>query len=440
MTRFFIALPASLLLAAACFGAEISKPGSDPPGEPVFTPARTRVWAGSVLRLHVRGSGKHLGPLSARVGDLPAALAQLDDTSYTLLVPQASTGPQAVTILAGGEEFAAGTIDVAGAAGWSTYPVNIQAYAIEWWPDPGRAVVIGTGPTGFHVVDLDRRTYRTMPEYRQFSFEGPGLSYRPGIVLLQSATGEVDALEYDGATASFTRLGAAGAPGGARILTELGPFVFLRLGTHVGDVVRYPGAAPTDAPVEQFRVESPYRVVVSPARNRATIESSTMADGLSVFTAPAGELAFTLPDVVWLSRAAFHPDGSRLALVQRPSQFGGDHTLRVYDALGGQLLAQSVLEGIGRVHGLMYDRVRPLIYLATHRATDAIVLEVRRSTDLTLVGRMEAAPPAPNCGGNLSFCDSATLAQGPGWSVHFAFEDHLAREKLTVLKFDLLDE
>lgn len=429
-------LSALLLVGTACSGpADVSRSPDSPPADPVFEVATETAWAGSTIRVGARGVNGELQTLSASIGDLATNLVRADDTTFMLGVPAGSAGQQSVSVQVAGREFPAGTITVAGFKGWTTLPVNITSYSTQHWADPTDALVIGTGPDGFELVNLTNGTHTTYPPYFQLGqMVAPGPSYRPGVVLVGDQYQVVHALQY-AAGEGFSSLGPMESPGDTYQVAELGPHIFLRLGHHRGNVIRYPGAAPVDQPVAQFNAEDTDEVVMSPAKNRASIRSGAVFDGLPVFTVPGGELAYRLPDVIYVDRIAFSPDGSRLAVIYKPNQGVGGRALRIYDAIGGGLISQEPLEGVDLVAGLLYDPSRALLYIATENyLSGQVSLEVRRADDLSIVGRLEAPQDVPCiCGSRFS----ATLAKGADPIVYFTDP---SVSGLLVVEFNVLEE
>jgi len=426
---------ATAIFVAACVGpADVSKGPGEPGADPTFTLREERAWAGGTIRIHATGVAKTHGTLEARVGTLPAGMTRMDDSTFVLDVPKESSGSQPVTIAGGGESFEAGTVQVAGFDSWTMIDLSAVSYSMLPLEDPTDAVVALTSVAGLELINLSAGTRVSYPAYRPDCMVAPNPSYRPGVVTIDDDQGVVHALQYDHASKGLVSLGPTEAGCGRHVM-EIGPQVFMKLFNHTGQIVRLPGAAPVDQPAEDFQVEDADAVVMSPARNRATMQPSSALQGLPVFSSPEGELAYRIPDVVYLDRVTFSPDGDQLALVYKPDQGVGSRVLRIYDALTGSPIHERALEGTDLVFGLTYDPVRPLLYLVSADSeTGRISLEVRRTGDLGAVGRMDAPDNAPPCG--YSYCYSATLVRGAGPVIYFV----LAHGDVKILRFNLLDE
>ena len=429
------------LSITACSGpADISKLPDEPAADPTYTLREQQAWAGGTIQIEAMGVTKAHGTLEARVGNLPASIARMTGSTYVLEVPRQSSGSQPVTIVAGPESFDAGILSIAGFDSWGSIPIAITSYSMVPLDDPTDAVVVAASSSGLELINLSKGTNTTFPAYQPARMVAPGQSYRPGIVLAEDDQQIVHALEHDPVADGFVALGPIERGGGVRHLMEIGPHVFMWLGNHQGEIQRLPGAAAVDDPMPPFQVEDADAVVMSPARNRATIQPSAINEGLPVFTAPEGELAYRIADVIFLDRVAFSPDGSRLAVVYKPNQGIGGRELRVYDALTGTPIGQRPLDDTDLVFGLLFDPHRPLLYIASSDwETGRVTVQVRHATDLGLAGRLEAPEGTPGCG--FSTCYSAALAASSEPAVYFAYNGITdAGTQLAVLRFTVSPE
>ena len=200
---------ATAIFVAACKGP--GEPGSDP----TFTLREERAWAGGTIRIHATGVAKTHGTLEARVGTLPAGITRMDDSTFVLDVPGASSGSRPVTITGGGESFEAGTVHVAGFDSWTMIDLFAVSYSMLPLEDPTDAVVALSSVAGLELINLSAGTRVSYPAYRPDCMVAPNPSYRPGVVTIDDDQGVVHALQYDHASSDLLAVGRMDAPDNA---------------------------------------------------------------------------------------------------------------------------------------------------------------------------------------------------------------------------------
>jgi hypothetical protein len=360
-----------------------------PDQSPVFSISPAIQWSRGVITV----SSSAFEGVSAPVlvaGAETLAVSPVDDSTVTATLPLGSSGPLALELVRGSERLAVGTVQRVGFNARNDIAPGFFAGLVS--SDAGGSPVV----LGFHgvhnsVQTLDLRTgdVTEVSRVRPVGVYGLSPSFRPGFFVVEdSANG--------------------------RILTRLDPLPLLQDTSfhqpqpqasrhqallHPGIQLLTSATAIWTADSTQlvtFIQASPYAVLLSPDASIATVSASGVLTGTPVYDGTTGDTLYTLgPGRRNCQWAAFSPDGATIYFLVGPL-FRPDSILAVTARTGRVQQAVRLPDGVAS--HVIADPVQPLLYVEFLMDSLPQVL-VYQTSDLQLVGQMEASPPAWTVGG-----------------------------------------
>ncbi len=289
----------------------------------------TEGWSGNDIAITSRGFvATQLLP-SAWLDDLPLAVHRTDDTTVAVTLP-ATSGQRTLTVRGVHIEPLIVPLTVYGYAGFDdTYPDIIGDVLV--WPRTGHASVLGVSRSGLASIDLDTRVVTAFdsvfdPARCWGGLRGPGVTYRDSVfVVLPVGSPSVESWRL-GPTP--VRLDAHPEHGIPRQLMQLGDDTWLRGGAHTLSIRSRTDSTQPYQEID-YAAEETEGVHLSPRKDRATIRVDYAWDGLPVFDAPSGNLAYRVDKLIVVNGVDFSADGELLAAVGGATWVESQNTGRV---------------------------------------------------------------------------------------------------------------
>jgi hypothetical protein len=384
------------VLLAASLSACNDPPTGLPPGTPSLTP--TRQWSGGTVQVQgeLFASGPRNFTISAR--DSTLDWDRVDDSTIVITLPDMASDTLTLTYHSSQGQLDLGTIEVAGFRGVIATDLPIYAPIDRWGPFGQEIIGIvptDSSPFGFQVAVLDPVSGQVTIDLRLTTDNHlPGMSYRPGVVLIPlSGITEVWQL-HSVPTVIDTLTFATTRP------YELNPSTFVR-GEPFTDPSTSGFLTTSDNGVTwtfDFRnFRPPLHLYFSPSGDRAAagvLPSAGLNDpGIPVFDLATGDTAYTITAIYSLGAAEFSPDGSLLYMTGSAPGFRTDSSVVIIANAGdGTIVRHATFPT--QALGLTLDVVGGRLLIPTESAScqlhlfvlDAVTLAVE--ADLLVPSRL----------------------------------------------------
>jgi hypothetical protein len=391
------------------------------PEEPVFEPisvAPTKVYAGGTITL--RSAGFRGGaPVGVYADTTYLAEVLRGGDSIVVRIPPAARGSLPVR-LQGPARPAITTIQVAGYASYRsiTQPIGPE---FDVWPRGGTvSIVTGNANAGQRdVVEMIPKTGSIRTLITGFNLGGggprtPGRTPDPDVVLLQPWSGTVQAwrlfptpeLVYDLPTTN------------TRHIAQFNDSTIFRGLHHSVEVLRMRAGAIVPTPIYQGTYEETHEVILSPAKDRATLRVNGSPTGPPVFDMVTGDTVYHVRQLFRSYGAEFSANGDTLwmigatpARIQGPTYSIHETVVLVLDARTGQELRRARVSG-SELLAMRRDPDGGRLFIAAtpefapfESPLDLLAIDDK---NLTLLGHVQAPRSLP-CS---SFCASAVVGLG----------------------------
>ncbi len=404
-----------LTLGAALLLAACSSQSDPPPPPPTLdgpiTLSGTSLWAGQTLTL-ASADFAQTDPddsVMVLVGDSAIRATRVDSTHYSISVPADRSGMFTVRVRWRGLEQVAQPITLYGFD-----RIEPSTHGL-WWDQlvvPGNEPsVIGINYDVASVVVLNVVTGAADQAFLPMLFDfcrGAGPTPEPGVFLLQR--NQDRSAERWRLVPSVQLLDTLSGVYCGRQLMQMSENVVFRSAHHTYEVLVRSGAgAPfSPTPVASARGEETEGVALSPRGDRATIKIDSDLNGIPVFDAATGLIAWRATSLRSAMGAEFSPTGNELLLVGADSAhslapFGSDwpgQRVELRDATNGAVVAARSFDRA--LMGATFDPTVDLVYviLAEVREpslSNAPTILVLNGSTLATIAHLRLPATAPPC-------------------------------------------
>ncbi len=285
---------------------------------------------------------------------------RIDRETFEIGLPQRTCGMLTIDESSTLGEFRVGTVHAAGFAEQFTVGPALVG-GLKPWPTGGVASVLGATEQGVAVFHPATHSMLEFPGIHSYGpLRAVGLSYDPSKVFLYSAvTGGIEAWRLFPAPTRDSMAPPAPATSGWDVL-EMGPATWLVAYHH--EVFTYQGSQNQVYEI----VEETQGTLLSPDGRLGTIRVHAAPNGIPVFDASSGAVAYRVEEVRASYGADFSPDGSRLYFAgrdQTTSTYTSPGIVAGVDTRDGSLLYLHQL-GDYVANAALADPSAPLLYVA----------------------------------------------------------------------------
>lgn len=375
------------LVVASVFGAACSDPAEPP--LPAFSIAPAAQWSGGVVT--IRSSyfaNRSQVPFILADGDT-LALAAVDDSTVTTVLPLGHTGPVVFSMARGNRTDTLGTV---GRVGFHTKYGMLGSLDGELLAtdSAGLPVVLGgevNGAQNREWVMRVRPNFLNMGTIRlkQIStpFYGLAPSVTPGEFVVLDTTDSARVanllLTAPAITGTVPWVGTAGG----RHIVRLSPGIWLFTSSHSS----WTRTEADSSEVARVQTESPYNVFLSPRGDRttmSTVVAQTLGNGVPVFDNATGTVAYRLP-LLSIEAATFSPDGATLFIVGG-NQYRSDTLIALDATTGAVTLPRVTLPDSMHAFSLAYRAASGGQLLVAAANKHKLALLVYQAGNLELLG------------------------------------------------------
>jgi hypothetical protein len=394
--------------------------------EPIEAPpdARFRIepaaqWSGGWVQVHSPALATAATAVVTVVGDtVSLETSRVADTTLAVRLPDVSGSVQ-LRLQLDRWPFQLDPIEVYGYTDAREIPAVMDGDLLVW-PRNGYANVLAGTPDGVALLQANTGQVRTFPGTGQYGFlygvRGPGVTYQDGVFALLPVYGSP--VELWRLLPSATRVSADSGVTAYRQAMRLNSGTWLVTSHHYMDLVTWSDSLGRYERSWSIQAEETEGVLMSPRHDRATVlvDWAMGGDGVPVFDASAGTVAYRVPGMERVAGADFSADGEWLALA------GGGHIggvaatnrLILLRAATGDVVWDTVLDR--RPFGVTLDAFAPLMYVGLSDLDVSpgdglqhpVVLVFARETGRLLA---ELRPPAAAPGCFFGDCYKAVIAR-----------------------------
>lgn len=405
-----LALGAVLVLAAC--GESNDPPPPPPTLDGPITLSATSMWAGETLTL-ASADFAQVGvndSVIVAVGGSQVRATRVDETHFSFNVPADRGGTFDVKVQWRGLEQDAPRITLYGFD-----RVDFTNY--RFWSDltvvqgaEPRIIAIDAGTPFVVVMNVVNGAAEIATVPMTFDFcRGAGPTPEPGVFLLQkSGAGMPSALERWRLVPTIQLLDTLPGVECRRQIMQMSPHRLFRSFHHDYQVLARPDSNTAFSQMVSVRAEETEGVALSPRGDRASIQIDIDVNGVPVFDAASGLIAWRATSLRGTFAAEFSSDGNRLLLVGPDSAHSGGgwgvdtpgQRVEVRNATNGVVIAARSFDRA--LMGATFDPSANLIYviLAEVREpgiSNAPTILVLKGTSLETVAHLRLPPTAPAC-------------------------------------------
>lgn len=393
MLRRHPVISTAVAFLAACGGE--SAVVTPPPPSIAVSLVSTSLWAGAPVTIRLRNFHDAYGGATLRIGSSDVVLSRTNDTTLTGALPRSVPGGVTVPMVTlNGTDYPLASTVVGGLASITTFSDAAVAAGIAGNHD-GRLTMlseINGQRVGIYDLEAAARTVIPITPGSFQSYPGPS-SVDDEMVAVMRRGSSPDRWEValwqltgDPAQTRTYPVNNSGSASFANVVMRLSENVFLTAGAHSYSVWRLSGASPSFEWSDLVRAESVNQAILSPRKDRATFTVNAILQGVPVFDAATGDIAY---DVAFRTAqgAAFSANGDVLAMTGVDATTNRNR-VRLLNATTGAVLRE--WETTDAPSTVAFDPNRPLMYLLMLPKTGTGYLQVIDRNTLATVAEMEA--------------------------------------------------
>jgi len=392
---------ASLVLIGAF--ASCDRSPTIPETEPALTTSPASQWAGGAIRITL--ADRDPESIGAVIAGTDSLAFQPDGASaLTAYLPADANGTREIWLEMPGERLRAGVVDVHGLEGTEVMMPRLVRGLRDWEGGPAGAAVLGPTPGGLAILRPAARSASTFEGIHAASW-----LYSPG----QSA----DPLDV------FTRVEEQNSVTQWRLTTTVpptpldtipliaswsiargAPDIWFVAYHHFLQALRGPAADGSFEKLLDIQAEGTLGWDFLPELDLVAPAGSSYRDGLPVFHASSGEIAFRVEDVFQSDALVALRERGEFAVAGRGRS---GNALTIFDGMTGEILAQSPIEGDAA--SLEFDPDRGVFFVLHAFTWRGGFVGVYDAATLALVGRM-SVPEVVFWDAELALDDAALFA------------------------------
>lgn len=340
------------LLAAAALLAACSD-STDPVGNLQFSVSPATAWAGAEVSVRSTASFESFPSFSLDGAELTTR--RVDDVTWAVTLPSTASGSVALSVRVGGDSATIEPVTVRGFTGTHLFATGIQDNLLVWQKD-GDATALGSD--GLNLLEINATTnsltiYDSLLD-QSHGLKGAGPTTLDGAFVIwpaDSATAQTWSL-----APTPQKVTSIPTRGYAEAAMGFGNGGYLN---GFGNMFTVGGTSNDYAELGVSEVEGG---VMSPTHDRATIRVDWEHNGVPVFDAATGAIAYRVAGLQSSEGVAFSGDGQLLAVAGSDSCVGcADARVALIRASDGEIVHDTTFAG--EAWGIAFDRSRPLLYV-----------------------------------------------------------------------------